>query len=474
GAVTPLNHRLYVQPEGSTEVFVVDGGFADYLPFQYTRWRSPYLLDMDGLEFDRVRIRHKNNVTMFERGTNARWRITQPPPPKRGNSEIIERVVERFKKWQVAGFVNDRKDTPLEKWGLEKPVVELNLSQGTNQLLSVEFGGSEQTVTNSVYARLPMNDDVVLADASPLILLMQNYWSYCDHRMIDPFQEEQIDVIEVEGPESFSLRRRTNGIWQAQNKQRTLIDPQLMRHFLETLDEMKAVKLEKQVVTDYKQYGLDKPWLAYRLFRSVTNATGQSTNVFVGGIEFGKADVDTLFARRHDENTVYVVALGQQRSLPQSLFQIRSRMLWSFLPKNAAGITVFNNVKTNHLVRRGGGTGARWGIRGTNGITDIDVFENEVTEEALHELSMLTAARWVSRGTNRFGPYKIGQHFGGLTIEMATPPGQNHTVLFGIQPNLRNPYAAFRDPLVGEWVVFEFPASIYSKYILPYLSIKDQ
>jgi len=475
GTITPLNDQLYVQPDGSDGVSVVDGDFARFLPFHSALWRSPYLLDMNGLEFDTVRIRNKNNVTMFERGTNGRWRITQPPPPKRGNSEIIDQMIEKWKTWPVTAFVDEATNTPLENWGLDKPGVELNLAKGTNQLLSVQFGGLEKQMTNSVYARLPMTDDVVLADSRYLFLLMQNYWSYCDHRMIDPVKEEQIDVVEVAGKESFRLRRRTNGLWRAENEQSTPIDPALMYHFIETLKGTDAKELEKQVVTDYAQYGLDKPSLAYRLFRSVTNASGQATNVLIGGIEFGKAAVDRVFARRHDENAVYVVELGRMRALPQSLYQIRSRTLWSFLPKNAAGITIFNNVKTNRLVRRLDAAGeAQWELHATNRITQVDLLENAAIEEALQRMSLLTAEAWIDRGTNKFAPYKIGQHFGGLTVEMATPPGRKYTVLFGIQPERRNPFAAYRDPLDGEWVVFEFPASLYKDYVLPYLSIKDQ
>lgn len=475
GVVTPVNNQLYVQTEGSGEVSVVDGEFARYLPRQHTHWRNPYLLDLHGLDFNRVRIRNQNNITMFERGTNGRWRITQPPPPKRANSEIIDQLIDFWKKWPVRAFVTDTTNTPLETWGLDKPAIELSLSQGTNQLLSVQFGGLEVKMTNTVYARLPMSDDVVLAESGYLYGLMQHYWTYCDHRMIDPVKEEDIDVIRVTGRESFSLRRRTNENWHAENEQRTPIDPLLMHHFLETLKGTVAEELEKQVVTDYARYGLDKPSVTYRLFRSVTNASGQSTNMLIGGIEFGKAEVDRVFARRHDENAVYVVSLGRLRSLPQSLYQIRSRKLWSFQRKNVAGVTVFNDTKTNRFVRRVDAAGdAQWELHVTNRITQIDLLENAAIDEAVRRLSMLEAAAWIDRGTNKFGPYKIGQHFGGLTIEMATPANRKYTVLFGVQPVRRNPFAAYRDPLDGEWVVFEFPAALYQDFVLPYLSIKDQ
>jgi hypothetical protein len=473
GAVTPLNNQLYVRPAGADDIAVVDASFTNLLPVSSALWRSPYLLDLANTDFNRIQIRNNNSIIVLENGTNNRWRIVQPPPPKRADSERIGQLIEYWKQWLVKGFTSDNRGTPLDALGLDKPEYELSFAKGTNQLLSVQFGGTPANMTNAIFARLPMSGNIVVAEAHRMAPLQRNYWAFCDHRMIDPLTDADFDIVEVSGAENFRLQRRTNGLWRADNKQQTPIDPALMYNFLELLKGTEAAELAKEVVTDYAEYGLAKPSQSYRLYRATTNDAGQATNTLVAGIDFGKSGVDRTFARRHDENAVYVIPRARLELLPKALYQIRSRILWSFVKENILSVSVFNDVKTNRLTRSPTG---KWSLQENRQAASapLDVLENAATEEGIVRLGLLKSESWISRGTNSFGPYQIGPRRGGLNFELKQPAGRRHTLLFGRWPQNRNVYAAYRDPSDGQWVVFEFPAALYENFILPYFSIKDE
>lgn len=471
GAVTPLNNQLYVLPEGANDIAVVNANFMRLLPVSSALWRSPYLLDLAYTDFNRFQIRNKNSVIVLERGTNQQWRIIQPPPPKRADSEQIAALLNYWKQWLVTGFTSDDSNTPLDALGLENPEFELSFSQGTNELISVEFGGAPANMTNAVFARLPLSGNIVVAEAHRMAPLQQHYWAFCDHRMIDRLTDADFDMVEVRGPENFRLHRGTNQIWRADNEAQTPIDPALMYNFLELLKGTKAVELAKEVVTDYAEYGLDKPAHNYRLYRSATNSSGQNTNILVAGIDFGKNGIDRTFVRRHDENAVYVVPRARLELLPKAIYQIRSRFLWSFVKENLESVVVFNDLKTNRLYRSPEG---KWSLQEGKRIVPLDVLENAATEDGVERMGLLKSESWITRGTNNFGPYQIDRRRGGITFELKAPKGKKHTVIFGRWPQGRNVYAAFQDPGGTEWVAFEFPAGLYEDYVLPYFSIKDE
>lgn len=470
GATTPVSDRLYVRAADGDTIRVVDAGLMRLLPTDPALWRSPHLLDLEEKDFDRVRIRNRGNVLMLERDPAGRWSILQPPPPKRGDSARLDQLVDFWKQWRVAGFVTDDPRTPLEPFGLDKPELELAFAKGTNDLLSVQFGNAATNLPGAVYARLPRSGSVVIAADQMLPVLREGYWTFCDKRLIDPVGEDEFDQLIVRGPENFTLRRQTNRLWRADGTNGVLADPALMLHFLARLQSLEAVEIAREVVTDYSEYGLDQPALSYRLLQSSTNVNGQATNRLVAGFDLGHSLVDRTFVRRHDENAVYVVPRGRLESLPRALYELRSRVLWAFGTNDVDSIIVFEDGKTNTLVRS---PGPRWSRRIGDRAEALDAVTAAAVEEGVARMALLRAEAWVNRGAPMLPRYDITARSRGLSIRLKTPEGRAHTLLFGRMPRGRNCYAAHLDPADGQWVVFEFPQALFKEFVYPYFSVQQ-
>lgn len=467
GARTPMNNQLYVRPAGADAIAVVEADFGGTLPADSGAWRDRRLLNLARVEFDRFLVRSPNRLLAIQREQTL-WRIIQPPPPKRGDTPRIEQLLQLWQRWPVHEFVTDDPAASLQPYGLDRPALELSFASGTNETLAVQFGASPTNRPELVYARLSTRSNVVLAASHLLADLRANYWEFCDQRLLDALPAGSVNRIEVRARDSFAITQQSNLLWRAEDGHRTPIDPVLMLQFLDNLASLRAEELAKEVVTDFSAYGLDQPTRTYRLLRTATNAAGQTTNHLVAQLDFGTNRVDRTYARRQDENAVYVVALPPVQRLPEALYQLQSRFIWNFTTNEVRSVTIFKNGAVRELRRRSGGG---WEETRDGRVTPLDLINSAGVEESVLRLGLLQADAWVDRGADRLRLYGIVPAALKIALELAGPRPRTVMVAFGRVIPGRNPYAAHADPRDGEPVIFEFPRGLYSDYVEPYLGI---
>ena len=472
GSRTTMTNQLYVQVAGTPHIAVTDATLIELLPKTVDDWRDRRLLSLAGVKFDRLRIRTGTRDLVMQRdATNQLWRITQPAPDKRANSLLIEQLIRDLQAWPITQFVTDDPKAELETFGLQTPEAELAFGSGTNDLLVVQFGKSPTNQPDFVFARTPATTNVVLVGRDRLDPLRAPVWDFSERRLLDALPGDAVDTIEVRGKETFTLRLETNSttnlVWIADDKLKTLTDPQLMQGFLANLVTLEAVELAKDVVTDFTPYGLASAGRSISLLKSTTNNVGGLTNKLVSRLEFESRlptaqFVDRLFARRHDENSVYVVPRGEVERLAWALFQIQDRTVWNFTSNQVTAVTVEFDGRNRRLTRAPNGS---W----TEGAEPADPIRSLALEETMLRLGKLRAEQWVDLGPARLPVLGISDTSHRVTVELAGTPARTNTVTFGFVPRGRNAWAAVTDPRSGQPLVFEFSRSLYYDYVVQYL-----
>lgn len=472
GSVTAMTNQLYVQVAGTPHIAVTDATLLDLLPKTVDDWRDRRLLSLASMKFDRLRVRTgTRDLVMQREATNQLWRITQPAPDKRANSLLIEQLIGDLQGWPVQRFVTDDPKADLEPFGLQIPEAELAFGSGTNDVLIVQFGRSPTNQPDLVYARMPAVSNIVLVARARLDPLRAPVWDFSERRLLDALPSDAVDTIEVRGNETFTLRLQTNSttnlVWVADDKLKTVTDPELMQGFLANLVTLEAVELAKDVVTDFAPYGLAPAGRSLSLLKSVTNSLGGLTNKLVARLEFerrqpGAQFVDRLFARRHDESSVYVVPRGDVERLAWALFQIQDRTVWNFASNHVTAVTVEFDGRSRRLARAENG---RW----LEGSEPLDGLRSVALEETMHRLGRLRAEQWTHLGADRLPVLGISDTWHRVSIELAGTPALTNTVRFGFVPRGRNAWAAVTDPRTGQPLVFEFSRSLYYDYVSQYL-----
>jgi hypothetical protein len=441
GALTPPGDQVFLQVIGIDGVYVVDADLLKRIPQTANDWRDRTLFDLKGLAFNRIAM--TNGAKIFELQRDAPggfWRRTYPSQA-RANNQLIAEALRALQTIRIEQFVSDDPKADLTAFGLQPAELELALAQGTNAVALLQFGKNPTNAPGLIYARRWGQDSVVtVANDAPSV------WRSSLNDFRDPHllsRADHVDVIEVQGEDSFSLQLQTNGTWRVL-PQDWQADPETVSGLLSALCGLTVADFVKDVVTepDWQPiYGLASPVRQY-LLKTITNNAGGTvafaTNVW---LKFGTNKEDRIYVRRGDESSVYAVKLVDYKALPSAGLQFRDHQIWSISTNDVAGLNIRQGSKVRELLRNGP---HNWSLApGSSGvINDVAV------EETVRGLCRLSAGSWVARGDQNLARYGLGNQRLQITLELKN--GQKAAVKFG-EP----PYAAVT--LDGEVWVFEFP-----------------
>ena len=461
GAKTQVGKMLYLQQVGSDGVFVTESAVLDRMPPSATDWCDPMFLHLSGLKFDRLQVRARalagtREFKVERNPADHLWRLTEPRPARVDNS-LLQQLFQQLQNARVGQFVSDAPGGDLEPYGLQTPEAVLALDQGTNSVLTVQFGKSPTNNPAQVYARRSNYPMIVVTVPKQLLdLVRAPYTDFLDKRLVE-FTADAVDRIEVRAAEAFVLQKQADGNWRIIEPFNAAADPALVKGFLGRLNSLPIVDLVKEVVTpeDLPTYGLSPAKWQYVLKGPVWAG---GTNQLIVQIDFGTNQADKIYVRRSDENSVYTTRLEEKGwpVLPQSAFELRDRHIWNFTTNQVVGVAIEFKGKAYKLQRSGDG---RWRFADVSqGI--VNVF---ALEEAMFRLGQLWSIAWIARG--KVDPARYGFTNPPHKLSIDVNNGDKATTLtveFGGQSLSGGPYALVE--LDDERTVFECPVRIYEVY----------
>ena len=457
GGSTHYDDHFYLRVQGREGVYVMPQQLLKLLPGRLDDWRDRRLVQLGGrrAEVDTLRITTGPRTLLFQHNpTNRAWTILQPPPAKRGGARIGNLLgLLQSPQWNVSKFVTDNPAADLSSFGLDQPVAELALARGPLKLETIQFGGSPSNNPALIYARRLSRTNIVTFPKAALARLQAPVWEFCDHQLVNaPLIRQAADIgrIEVRGRENFVLEQGTNRVWVITQPVRLPADPELVGNLLKELESLKAVELEKDVVTDFSTYGLEPATARYTVLRR-----GAATNAVLAQVDFGNQRLEDrqTFARRSDETMAYRVLTSDRNKLPTRFFQLRHRRLWNFTPAAVRKLAVSIGDERHEFERN---TSGQWtGKSGLLSKTDQTRFE-----QALAALGQLRAERWTERGADKLGLFGFLETRQRLDLEVRVgDQAVTHMVSLGktAESASLNRYMAVPAHPDNEIVIFEVP-----------------
>jgi len=452
GAHTPSRDQVYLQVGSRPGIYVVNAAVVDRLPRSPNDWRDTALFSVPSQKIDRCEItRAGGGFALHKNPTNNLWRLTFPA--HRADQIKVEDLLHAIEESRIVSFVSDDPHADLDPFGLQAPAAEITLAaDGLAQ--KVQFGRSPTNDPSRVYARQVNDSNVVLVSKAALELLSTPPSTLRDHRLV-AFAPESVDTIEVRSEEPFVLKRQANGAWSVADRP---VDSAFVNDWIGALSQVQ-VEFVKDVVTDFKPYGLTPPQRRIILQATATNGA-VATNILIAQIDFGtNQSSDTVFVRRSDEDSVYTIRAIDYLRMPGAPWQLRDHRVWTITTNQVAKVVITQGGRTRQLIRNPNG---QWAA--TSG--DANPF---ALEETMFRLGELTAYAWVGRGEAALQRYGFAPANYRIAIDLRD--GDKTRTLafqFGAPNPLRVPYAA--TTIDGEPWVFEFPWPLFPD-VQRYLSV---
>jgi Domain of unknown function (DUF4340) len=453
GNKTGPGDQVYVRVVGIDGLYLADVGWLKYIPQTSADWRDTALVSMPN-GCDSITL--TNGVKIIElhsNPTNRLWQMTRPLTA-RANSDYINTALQQLQTASVSHFITDNSNADLGAFGLQPAILDLWLGQNSNST-AIHIGKSWTNDPAQVFAKREGWNAIVTTTNQPLLPW---YGKVNDFR--DPYLLElTAPVAEIEtigpGTNHIILQRSDTNTWKIVGETFP-VDVGTVQFFIQTLAGLHVSEFVKDVVTpaDLPAYGLSDP------SRQITlrSAIGD-TNAVIAQLLFGSVRTNEVFVRRADEDFIYAITPEDySRLADRAAWQFRERSIWNFSEKDVASITVRQNGQMRKMVHTGLN---QWSLVAGSGFINTPAIE-----EVAHELGIMGAEVWVSRGIAN--PAALGFKPDNLSITVTLKNGQSQTVDFGGEIAKRFVMAAVT--LDGERWAFIYPPGPYT-YIVNYLAI---
>jgi hypothetical protein len=468
GNKTAPGNQVYLSVVGADGAYVADSAWLKLIPQSADLWRDTSLVN-SGQNYDWIVITNGANVIELHADPATHlWHMIRPQPARADSDRIMD-ALQSLQTAHVTRFITDDPNAVQAWYGLQPPTLTLWLGNGTNYLGGIDFGKSPADDATQVYAKREGWNTIFTTAQDPLAPWSGSMNDFRDRNLF----ELTSPVAEIDVSNRFDITNcfvlqqgpGTND-WKVVGE-KFPADPGTVRSFIQALAGMQIESFAKDVVTkpDLQTYGLAAPQSQVTL-RSAASQNGTDTNNVMVQLFFGGTVSNEVFVRRSDEDFIYAITADDYNKLfgDSSLYSagwlFRDRHIWSFSASDVTRVTLQQNGATRQLVHDGPG---KWSLAA--GSTGIITGRN--IEQAVQQLSNLTADGWVMR--NFTDPAQYGIQANNLQITLELKNGDKHAVIFGASIfNGNNALAAVT--LDGEPWAFVFPAIPY-QFVLAYLTL---
>ncbi len=413
GNSTAPGDELYAQVVGKDGVEVIGRDFLKVLPFNADEWRDTTFAHLTGTNIDHLVVTSAGGTPIeFQINSNRMWTMTKPirSPAK---DQAIRNLVQQTLNARVTHFISGNLPVDLPSCGLQPPQVEVDLKDGTNLLVALQFGRMS-TNGEELYARAGAQAPVVMVARGQLDSWRANLDDFRDHNLVSvpdwlaAFRTGfSIDALADGGRPLFSVRCHTNGtvtvsgtngdVYPVEESAAIFFAQLKALQIAQPYSNSAAIAAKDIVPPDaLGDYGLAETNYVRRYEVKYTPVDGPPS--LMAKLDFGlpnPAFAGTRFVRRghFQEDAVYVVREADFDRLPTRALDFRSRAIWDFDATNVKFLTVSLNGRSHTLEHRGE---LSW-VLATNSVgisNDEKEFGTEYVVENL--LGKLRAETWVA------------------------------------------------------------------------------
>lgn len=289
------------------------------------------VFDVESDDIDSLSVTASNGDRTVIEKDGDRWQIVEPFRVNVDVTQVVS-LSSSLANLEVQRVVAGPEDAPdLAAFGLTAPTIEVGFGTGNGTETRLLIG-ERSPAGNDLYATVAGSNRVFLVSGFLDTTFDQTTFDLRDKSILD-ITRDQVDSLEIEGPDLSVRLRKADGEW-------SLVNPIEARADLGVTDglvgrlangRMAAIEEESADAGALEPYGLDAPRL------TVTVGLGSSAATLLLG---GTAADGTVYARDRARELVFTVDASLADELEQGVGEYRRKNLFAFRPFNATALEI--------------------------------------------------------------------------------------------------------------------------------------
>ena len=349
GRDTPIGSNTYIKTTDQPAVLLIGAGFTAESGRTLSDLRSHTLIDLTADQVTRLAITRADGsvIEIMRQGDN--WKIIKPREYA-ADKAAVEQMLDVIAAARVSEFIEEKPED-LEKFGLAKPAIELEVDGGKdNAKHSIAVGFKQPDASkNAVFARSGEGDRPVLTIANYIVNAIDKSFDDLRDKTVLAFDEAQVARITlIGGPVSIVVERGSGNKWNVIAEGKTApAQPVVMASMLDQLHELKGSKIVENPMTDPQPFGMVHPNLTATLYEHGGKEIGsiyvsQIEATMQSGVTTGKAASHTFgYATSSADKAVYevppAVVVDLENTASTLKGDVEPKPAQSAIPSPAAG-----------------------------------------------------------------------------------------------------------------------------------------
>jgi hypothetical protein len=268
GSDTPIGSNTYIKTTDNPAVLLIGQGFTSTANRTLNDLRSRVLLNLTADQMMQVAIKHADGTEIEVVRSGDKWKIIEPREYP-ADKDAVQQLLDTIATTQVAEFIEDH-PADLEKFGLAKPALELEVSGGKdNAKHSIAIGLKQPDPGKSaVFAHAGEGDQPVVTIADYLVKGFDQSFDDLRDKTVFAFDEAKVARLTmIGGPVSIVVERAPGGKWNVIAAGRTApAQPEVAASMLAQLHDLKGTSIAQDPMTDPLRFGMEQPNLTTVLY----------------------------------------------------------------------------------------------------------------------------------------------------------------------------------------------------------------
>jgi len=360
-------------------VLLALGAYAYFVEFakEKAEAENKKLFAFDKETVTEVSLTYPDRSLVLKKDADDQWQIIQPLQVKADES-TVNNLINAIADAEVKRTL-DEPQQDLSLYGLNAPVVKLQIVLKDEKTLPVLSIGKDTPVGFSVYVQKENDSKILLAPQSFRIGMQKETKDLRDRTIID-FNIEEVKQIGLRGQDKDIVLSKTDAGWTLEKPLGVNADDTEVRTFLSSLRAVRAQDFLEQPTQELKDFGLVPPQLSVSLALGDGNAR---ETVLIGGEKSEDEGGKQRYVKREKQDTLFLVGDWVLRDLDKNANDFRDKTIMRFAQDQAAKVEVKRQDGGSFILTRG--ADKKWSMDKTHEGTLAEATLNQFVDD-LHEL----------------------------------------------------------------------------------------